>query len=152
MGYVAGAKKINPKIKIDRNYVGVTSEAWNNPAKAHELALAQYSDGADVIFAAAGASNSGAFDAVEEDSKAGQRKFVIGVDSNQNWVAPGLVLTSMLKRVDEAVYKTIQDASHGKFDAGTARFGLKDGGIDYAVDQYNDKILTPAIRNELNSL
>ena len=106
-GYVAGAKAINPSIQTDTHYIGVTSEAWNNPPKAKELAIEQYEDGSDVIFAAAGASNAGVFDAAEE-----QHKFVIGVDSNQNWVKPGLVLTSMMKRVDQAVYDTIKDTAH----------------------------------------
>lgn len=147
MGYEASVKHVNPKASIVNNYVGVTSEAWNNPAKAKELSLAQYNNGVDVIFAAAGASNSGLFDAAEE-----KRKFAIGVDSNQNWVKPGLVLTSMLKRVDVAVYRAILDAKAGKFSGGTVRFGLQNEGIDYAVDQYNDKILTPEMRTKLSSL
>ena len=109
MGYVAGARDINPKIDISSNYVGVTVDAWNNPAKGKELAMAQYGPAADVIFAAAGASGAGLFDAAEEKSQV-----VIGCDSNQNWVKPGLVLTSMLKRVDVAVYDTIAEAS-GQF-------------------------------------
>src|SRR6266404_2042572 len=80
MGYEAGAKKINPQIGVMANYVGVTSEAWNNPPKGKELALSQYDSGADVIFAAAGASGLGVFDAAEE-----RKKYAIGVDSNQNW-------------------------------------------------------------------
>lgn len=147
LAYQAGAKKINPAIHVTSNYIGVTSEAWNNPAKAKELALSQYADGADVIFAAAGASNAGLFDAAEE-----KKKLAIGVDSNQNWIKPGLVLTSMLKRVDEAVYETIRDAAQSKFPGGVVRFGLKNQGIDYALDQYNDKILTPQMRKRLGEL
>src|SRR5205085_7076767 len=105
MGYQAGAKRINPQIVVLANFVGVTSEAWNNPPKGKELALSQYDRGADIIFAAAGASGLGVFDAAEE-----RKKFAIGVDANQNWTKPGLILTSMLKRVDRAVYDTIQEA------------------------------------------
>lgn len=146
-GYIAGARAINPRIHEDSHYIGVTSEAWNNPAKAKELALEQYDDGDDVIFAAAGASNGGLFDAAEE-----RHRFAIGCDSNQDWVKPGLVLTSMLKRVDEAVYSTIRDAIQGRFTGGVAMFGLKNGGIDYSVDPYNAQILTPEMRHRIDEL
>jgi basic membrane protein A len=152
MGYEAGAKRINPKASIVSNYVGVTTEAWNNPAKGRELSLSQYDSGVDVIFAAAGASGNGMFDAAEERSKNGAKKYAIGVDSNQNWIKPGLVLTSMLKRVDTAVLMTITDAQKNQFTAGTKRFGLQNQGIDYAVDQHNEKLLTPAIRAKLDGL
>jgi basic membrane protein A len=147
LGYEAGAKKINPKITVIANYVGVTSEAWNNPPKGKELALAQYDGGADVIFTPAGASGFGVFDAAEE-----RKKFAIGVDSNEDWVKPGFVLTSMLKRVDLAVFSAIQDAQGGKFAAGLQRFGLADKGVDYSVDQYNEKILTDSVRQRADAL
>lgn len=146
MGFAAGVKHINPKAEVLSNYVGVTSEAWNNPPKCKELALSQYDRGADVIFAAAGASNVGLFDAAEE-----KQKLALGVDSNQNWIKPGRILTSMLKRVDVAVFKSIELVSQGKFEGGVIRYGLGDQGIDYAVDQYNDKILTQAMRVRLDS-
>ena len=97
---------MNPNIRVIQNYVGVTEAAWNNPGKGKELALAQIGKGADVIFAAAGNSGLGAFDAVEQAGTVNGRAthFVIGVDSNQNMVKPGFVLTSMVKRVDNAVY------------------------------------------------
>jgi basic membrane protein A len=141
MGYEAGAKKINPQIGVVANFCGVTSEAWNNPPRGKELALAQYDSGVDVIFAAAGASGLGVFDAAEE-----RKKFAIGVDSNQDWMKPGLILTSVLKRVDLAVFNVIQEAQAGKFTAGLKRFGLADKGVDYAVDQYNAKILPESVR------
>jgi basic membrane protein A and related proteins len=103
MGYKAGIEKGNGKAALVSNFIGVTSEAWNNPAKAKELALAQFNSGVDVIFVAAGASGSGVFDAAEE-----KKAFAIGVDSNQNWMKPGFILTSMLKRVDVAVFETIK--------------------------------------------
>ena len=147
MGYIAGAKKANPGIKVIPNYIGITGEAWNNPPKAKELALSQYNEGADVIFCAAGASCAGAFDAAEE-----MKKFSIGVDSNQNWIKPGLILTSMLKRVDNAVFDAIEESQKGGFAGGVKHFGLADKGIDYAVDQYNDKILPPEIRKKADAL
>jgi len=147
MGYAAGAKHVNPQIKVLDNYVGVTSEAWNNPPKGKELAMSQYEAGADVIFAAAGASGLGVFDAAEE-----QKKFAIGVDSNQDWTKPGLILTSMLKRVDEAVFATIEETKAGKFTGGVKRFGLNNKGVDYSVDQYNAKILTEPVRKRADEL
>jgi basic membrane protein A len=147
MGYEAGARKINPQIDVLANYVGVTSEAWNNPPKGKELALAQYDSGADVIFAAAGASGLGVFDAAED-----KKKYAIGVDANQNWTKPGLILTSMLKRVDEAVYSAIEQAQAGNFVGGVKRFGLANKGIDYAVDQYNEKILPESVRKKADEI
>jgi basic membrane protein A len=147
LGYEAGAKKVNPQIVVMANYVGVTSEAWNNPPKGKELALSQYEAGADIIFAAAGASGLGVFDAAEDT-----KKFVIGVDANQDWVKPGLVLTSMLKRVDEAVYSTIEEAKVGRFAGGVKRFGLANKGVDYSFDQYNSKILTELVRRRADEL
>jgi len=146
-GYEAGAKKINPQIGVVANFCGVTSEAWNNPPKGKELALAQYDGGADVIFAPAGASGFGVFDAAEE-----RKKLAIGVDSNEDWVRPGYILTSMLKRVDLAVFSVIQDAQNGKFTSGLTRFGLASRGVDYSVDQYNEKILPESVRQRADEL
>jgi basic membrane protein A len=147
MGYEAGAKKINPQITVTANYVGVTSEAWNNPPKGKELAVSQYEGGADIIFAAAGASGLGVFDAAED-----KKKFAIGVDSNQDWTKPGLILTSMLKRVDEAIYATIEETKAGKFNGGVKWFGLANKGVDYSFDQYNVKILTEPVRKRADEL
>jgi basic membrane protein A len=141
VGYEAGAKQINPAVKVIVNFVGITGEAWNNSPKAKELALSQYDNGAEVVFAAAGASNFGVFDAAEE-----RKRLAIGVDSNQNWTKPGFILTSMLKRVDEAVYATIEEAQSGKFQGGIRKFGLANQGIGYAVDKFNEKLLTSEMR------
>ena len=147
MGYEAGARKINPQITVTANYVGVTSEAWNNPPKGKELAVSQYEGGVDIIFAAAGASGLGVFDAAED-----KRKFAIGVDSNQDWTKPGLILTSMLKRVDEAIFATIAEGKAGKFAGGVQWFGLANHGVDYSFDQYNAKILTEPVRKRADEL
>lgn len=138
MGYEAGVKAANPKADVLVNYVGVNSSAWANPSRGKELALSQISRGADVLFHAAGASGMGMFDAVEE-----KKVYGIGVDSNQNFVKPGRVATSMLKRVDTAVYNIIKDQVDGKFTAGTRFFGLKDKGVDYAVDEHNASVIEP---------
>jgi basic membrane protein A and related proteins len=147
MGYEAGARSVNPKVQVSGNFVGVTGEAWNNPAKGKELAIAQFDSGADVIFGAAGGSNNGLFDAAEEKGK-----LAIGVDSNQNWVKPGKILTSMLKRVDTAVFTTIQDAVKGSFSAGQKRFGLANQGVDYAVDQHNEKLIPAETRKKVDKI
>lgn len=144
-GYEEGALSINPKIRIVSNYVGVNDAAWNNPGKGKELALAQIEKGADVIFTAAGNSGLGAFDAVEQYGKNAQgeaNRFVIGVDSNQNMVKPGFVLTSMVKRVDNAVYDAVKEVLDGKFVGGFHVFGLDKDGVAYAMDE-NNKALIP---------
>jgi basic membrane protein A len=147
MGYEAGARKVNPQATVTVNYVGITGEAWNNPPKGKELALSQYDSGVDIIFAAAGASGLGVFDAAEE-----KHKFAIGVDANQDWTKPGLILTSMLKRVDQAVFAAIADAQAGKFTGGVKKFGLANHGIDYSFDEYNAKILTEQVRQRADEL
>ncbi|MEN9834770.1 MAG: hypothetical protein RL011_963 [Pseudomonadota bacterium] len=144
MGYEAGVKSQRPKDKITINFTGVTGEAWNNPPKGKELAISQYDQGVDVVFAAAGATNMGVFDAAEE-----RGKLAIGCDSNQNWVKPGFVLSSALKRVDNAVYRMIEDGQKGVFHNGTVRYGLADGGVDFALDDHNAKLLAPAVLAKL---
>ena len=144
-GYEEGARAVNPNIRIIPNYVGVTDAAWNNPGKGKEIALAQISKGADVIFTAAGNSGLGAFDAVEQAGKQDGRAthFVIGVDANQNMLKPGFVLTSMVKRVDNAVYSIIQDVVNEQFKAGPHVYGLNEDGVGYAMDQNNKDLITP---------
>jgi basic membrane protein A and related proteins len=148
-GYEEGARSVNPKIQIVQNYVGVTDGAWNNPGKGKELALGQIDHGADVIFTAAGNSGLGAFDAVEQYGKnptTGEaNKFVIGVDSNQNMVKPGFVLTSMVKRVDNAVYDVVKEVLDGKFEGGFHAFGLDKDGVAYAMDENNKTLIPPDV-------
>jgi basic membrane protein A len=146
LGYEEGARSVNPRIQVIQNYVGVTEAAWNNPGKGKELAMAQIGKGADVMFAAAGNSGLGVFDAAEQYDK-----FVIGVDSNQNWVKPGFVLTSMVKRVDNAVYQIISDMVQHRFQGGVHVYGLQDGGVGYAMDQYNQKLIPPAVLTEVEA-
>src|SRR6266496_5846081 len=145
VGYEEGARSVNPHIRVIQNYVGVTDAAWNNPGKGKEIALAQISKGADVIFAAAGNSGLGAFDAVEQQGKQNGRAthFVIGVDSNQNMVKPGFVLTSMVKRVDNAVYNIVKDVVDRKFQGGFHVFGLDTDGVGYVMDSNNQSLVSP---------
>ncbi|NDH68525.1 MAG: BMP family ABC transporter substrate-binding protein, partial [Gammaproteobacteria bacterium] len=147
MGYEAGAKKINPKAEVTANYLGVTGDAWNNPPKAKELALDQYNHGVDVIFVAAGNSGLGVFDAAAEKGK-----LAIGVDSNQDWIKPGFILSSMLKRVDEAVFDSVKMYKDGKFKTGLVRYGVKSKGVDYSVDEHNSKILKDSDKKQLEEL
>lgn len=144
-GYEQGARSVNPNIRVIENYVGVTDSAWNNPGKGKELSLAQIGKGADVIFTAAGNSGLGAFDAVEQQGKENGRAthFVIGVDSNQNMVKPGFVLTSMVKRVDNAVYDIVNDVVNRRFSPGLHVFGLDKDGVGYAMDEHNQPLVTP---------
>jgi basic membrane protein A and related proteins len=139
-GYEEGARYVNPNIKVLRNYVGITDTAWNNPGKGRELANAQYEQGADVVFQAAGNSGLGVFDAAEAYDQ-----FAIGVDANQNWVKPGHILTSMLKRIDNAVYSIVKDEIEGKFSGGVHVYGLENDGVGYAIDEYNRHLVPPLV-------
>src|SRR6201991_2342230 len=144
-GYEEGAKSVNPDARVIVNYVGVTDGAWNNPGKGKELAMAQIGKGANIIFTAAGNSGLGVFDAVEQygkDENGVANKFVIGVDSNQNMVKPGYVLTSMVKRVDNAVYDVVKDVVNHRFSPGLHVFGLDKDGVGYAMDEYNKDLVS----------
>ena len=153
VGYAEGARAVNPNIRVIENYVGVTDAAWNNPGKGKELALSQIAKGADVIFTAAGNSGLGALDAVEQAGKRDGRaeRFVIGVDSNQNGVKPGFVLTSMVKRVDNAVYQIVQELVNGKFKGGFHVYGLDKDGVGYALDQFNQTLIPQDILQEVEA-
>lgn len=151
-GYEEGARSVNPNVRVIDNYVGVTDAAWNNPGKGKELALSQIGQGADVIFTAAGNSGLGAFDAVEQygrNANGEANKFVIGVDSNQNMVKPGFVLTSMVKRVDVAVYDVVKEVLGKEFNGGFHVFGLDKDGVAYAMDVHNDKLIPDDLRSRV---
>jgi len=143
-GYAEGARYANPKVEVFENYVGVTDSAWNNPGKGKELAKAQIERGADVIFQAAGNSGLGVFDAAEETNK-----LAIGVDANQNWVKPGFILTSMMKRVDNAVYNTVKEVVENRFVGGIHLFGLESDGVGYALDDYNRNLIPQAVLDDV---
>jgi basic membrane protein A len=153
-GYEEGARSINPNVRIIQNYVGVNDAAWNNPGKGKELSLAQIGKGADVIFTAAGNSGLGAFDAVEQAGKDGQGRathFVIGVDSNQNMVKPGFVLTSMVKRVDNAVYEIVNDVVNHRFHGGLHVFGLDKDGVAFSLDDFNRALIAPDVLQQVDA-
>jgi basic membrane protein A len=137
-GYAQGAKAVNPDITLIENYTGTTPAAWNDPVTAGELAKAAVDAGADVIFAAAGGSGLGVLQAMKDAGK-----YSIGVDSNQNYLQPGSVLTSMLKRVDVAVQTALTEAGDdATFKPGITILGLANEGVGYAVDDNNKDLVT----------
>jgi basic membrane protein A and related proteins len=134
-GYAQGAKAVNPDIKIIANMTGTTPAAWNDPVKGSELTKAQISQGADVVYAAAGGTGVGVLQtAADEDILS------IGVDSNQNHLHPGKVLTSMLKRVDVAVYNAMKNGADG--ETGSMVLGLAEDGVGVAMDENNAALIT----------
>ena len=145
-GYSQGAKAVTPAINVQQNMVGTTSAAWNDPAKGGELARAQFDRGADVVFAVAGGSGLG----VLQMAKA-KGKLAIGVDSNQNGIQPGAVLTSMVKHVDNVTYDAFMQAKNGQFTPGVTYKGLKEGGVDWALDKDNRAIVSSAMEKRVNA-
>lgn len=147
LGFESGVKHINPNATVLTNYVGSSSEAWRNPTKAKELALSQYNKGVDVIFSPSGASGLGVFDAAEQ-----MQRLAVGCDSNQNWVKPGLVLTSMLKKVDVAVFKAIELETQSKFQGGIFDLGLSENGVDYSLDEFNRKLISSEMESRIQTI
>ena len=135
-GYVQGVKSVNADAEIFQNMTGTTGAAWNNPVKGGELAKSQIDQGADVVYHAAGGTGLGVLQAAADAGKLG-----IGVDSNQNYLHPGSVLTSMLKRVDVAVFNAFNDVQMDKWTTGFNVLGLKEGGVGYAMDENNSKLV-----------
>ena len=146
-GYRAGANAIHPKIEVMVDYAGATPQAFSDPARGRELALAQYNRGVDVILAAAGATSLGILEAAKE-----KNKFIIWVDANGNHLARGLVLTSMIKGVELSVYQTIKSVVEDNFTGGTKIYGLKEGGIQYIVDEDNRSLLSEDLLSRVEDL
>ncbi|MXU64487.1 BMP family lipoprotein [Oceanomicrobium pacificus] len=140
-GYVQGVKDTNPDAEVFQNMTGTTAAAWNDPVRGGELTKAQIDQGADVIYAAAGGTGRGVLQAAAD---AGVKS--IGVDSNQNYMQPGSVLTSMLKRVDNAVYQAFADVEAGAFTPGIQVMGLAEDGVGYAVDEHNEALISDEMR------
>ena len=144
LGYVEGAKSVNPQVEVFQNMTGTTPAAWSDPTKGAELARSQFGRGADVIFHAAGATGGGVMQAAKDAGK-----LSIGCDSNQNYLHPGSVLTSAVKRVDVAVFKAFNDAKNGTWKPGQLVLGLAEGGVDYSIDEHNRKLITPEMETRL---
>ena len=139
-GYVAGIHAVNPEAEVTVEYISQDAAGFGQPEKGKELALAQYANGIDVIYVAAGGSGQGVLEAAQA-----QQKFIIWVDSNGNHLAPGIVLTSMTKEIPASVQRIIREAAEGNFMAGVRYFGLKDGDVSYAVDEHNQSLLSDDI-------
>jgi basic membrane protein A len=140
-GYVQGAKYADKNAEVFQNMTGTTGAAWTDPVKGGELAKSQIDRGADVIYHAAGGTGIGVLRAAADAGKLG-----IGVDSNQNGLHPGKVLTSMLKRVDNATYNTFKQAKDGSWKPGVSVLGLAEDGIGYAMDENNKALVTPEMK------
>jgi basic membrane protein A len=140
-GYEQGAKYANSKVVTSANMTGNAPSAWNDPARGAELAKSQFASGVDVIFAAAGGTGLGVYQAAKDNGR-----LAIGVDSNQNHVQPGTMLTSMVKRVDVAVYNAFKGVKPG-----VTALGLAEGGVDAALDDNNAKLVTPEMKKKLDA-
>lgn len=146
-GYIAGIREINPMAEISVEYISTDATGFIQPEKAKEIALTQYASGVDVIYTAAGGSGQGVLEAAQET-----QNFIIWVDSNGNGLAPGLVLTSMAKEISGSVQRVIQETIEGNFTAGIRYFGLKDGGVYYAVDAHNKPLLSDDVIAKIETL
>jgi len=136
-GFVQGARVARADVKILQNMTGTTSAAWNDPVRGGELARTQIDQGVDVIYVAAGATGLGVLQTTADGGK-----LSIGVDTNQNHLHPGSVLTSMVKRVDLAVYYAYSDAKNDLFTPGLQMLGVVEGGVEYALDDNNSNLIT----------
>ena len=145
-GFEQGVKYGNPSAELISNMTGTTPAAWNDPGRGAELAKGQFDRGVDVVYAAAGSTGIGVLQAAKDRGKYG-----IGVDSNQNHLHPGTMLTSMLKRVDLAAYQSFKSMQSASWRAGVQVLGLKEGGVDWALDQYNEKLVTAEMKAKVEA-
>ncbi len=147
VGYIAGVKAVCPDCEVISQYAGVTPEAFRNPGKGKELALSQYQQGVNVVFHASGSTGLGVFEAARQTGK-----LAIGVDADQFNEAPGFVLTSMVKGVDNAVYDVIKRVKERMFKGGIYQYGLAEDGVGYVYDKNNEKLIPPDVRARLEAL
>jgi basic membrane protein A len=145
-GYVQGARAANPKVEVLQNMTGSTPAAWADPVRGAELARSQIERGADVVFHAAGATGVGVLQAAADAGKYG-----IGVDSNQNGLHPGRVLTSMVKELDVATETTLEAARAGTWHPGTLVLGLPENGVGLAFDSNNAQAVTADMRSRVDA-
>jgi basic membrane protein A len=136
-GYAQGVKAANPDANVIVNMTGTTPAAWNDPVKGAELTRSQIGQGSDVVFAAAGGTGIGVLQAAADEDI-----LSIGVDSNQNYLHPGEVLTSMVKRVDNAVYDAFVQGVAGELETGITVMGLENEGVGFAMDENNADLVT----------
>ncbi|MFK7852921.1 MAG: BMP family protein [Granulosicoccus sp.] len=136
-GFEQGAKHASAKVDVVQNMTGTTPSAWNDPGRGSELAKGQFDRGVDVIYAAAGGTGVGVYQAAKDGGK-----LAIGVDSNQNYLHPGTMLTSMLKRVDVAAFNAFDGAMNGTWTPGITVLGLAEEGVGWALDENNESLIT----------
>jgi basic membrane protein A len=146
-GFKAGVNAVCSDCTVVAQYAGVTPEAFRNPGRGQELALSQYQSGVNVIFHASGSTGLGVFEAARR-----RGKLAIGVDSDQQAEAPGFILTSMVKRVDEAVFGAIKDVKDGTFKGGIYQLGLAESGVDYVYDEHNRSLIPDSVRTRVEAL
>jgi len=144
-GYEEGAKYAKPSAEVFMNMTGTTPTAFRDPTRGAELARGQFDRGVDVVFAAAGATGTGVYQAAKDAGK-----FAIGVDSNQNHLHPGTMLTSMVKRVDVAVYEAMTQARAGSWKPGARALGLKEEGVGVAIDDNNKALLSADVLKRID--
>lgn len=147
VGYRSGVEHVCPRCTVIAQYAGVTPEAFRNPGRGKELALSQYAQGVNVIFHASGSTGLGVFEAARATGK-----LVIGVDADQYDEAPGYVLTSMVKRVDVAVFEAIRRIHDGTFSGGVVELGLAEDGVGYVYDAHNAALIPDSVRARVEEL
>jgi basic membrane protein A len=146
-GFKQGVKYANPDCQILSGYVSVSPDGFKNPGKAKEIALSQYSNGADIIYHASGLSGLGLFEAARD-----KNKLAIGVDMDQYKEAPGFILTSMVKLVDQSVFQTIKDYKENIFKGGIKTFGLSDNGVSYVYDSNNKNLISDDVKVKVDAI
>ncbi len=146
-GYRAGATAVCPDCTVIAQYAGATPEAFKNPGRGQELALSQYQQGVNVIFHASGSTGLGVFEAARR-----QRRLAIGVDADQYSEAPGYILTSMVKGVDQAVYGAIEDVRAQRFEGGIRQLGLAEEGVNFIDDANNRSLIPDSVRTRIEAL
>ncbi len=146
-GYVQGVKYINSGATVYQKMTGATPAAWNDPTRGGELAKSMYDNGADIVYAAAGGTGLGVLQAAADNNK-----LAIGVDSNQNHLQPGFVLTSMLKRVDVASYEVFKTAHEGTWKPGFKVLGLAEEGVGWSLDEHNAPLITGEMKSKVEQI
>ncbi|ABL65371.1 nucleoside-binding protein [Chlorobium phaeobacteroides DSM 266] len=147
-GFIDGVKYVNPGATVISGYIGMTGSAFANPVKGKELAIGQYARGADIIYQAAGASGLGVIDAARET-----KKLVICTDRDQEPEAPGFVLTSMIKSVDKALLKTVENVLDGSFKGGSLTvFGLDERYTDYVYNDKNSSLVGAGVHERVEGI
>lgn len=146
-GYLAGARAVRPDIRVSSKYAGITGRAFNDPQKGYRIASRMYKEGADIIYHASGATGDGLFGAAKK-----MKRLAIGVDIDQSAQAPGLVLTSMTKHIDVAVFESVRSFARGSFSGGLKTFGLKENGVGFVYNDQNKKLIPVDIHKKVLAL